>query len=51
MSSEILTSNLKNACEEEEKKDFLRPFIKQQGALNKEKSRKGTAKIEIEEES
>lgn len=47
-----LDERFKNACEEEdEKKDFLRPFIKQQGALSKEKNRKWIAKIEREEES
>lgn len=45
-----LDERFKNACKEDEKKDFLRPFIKQQEALNKEKNRKRIVKIEIEKE-
>lgn len=44
-----LDERFKYACEEKDKKkDFLRPFIKQQGALNKEKNRREIVKIEIE---
>lgn len=43
-----LDERFKTACEKDEKKDCLRPFIKQQGALHKEKNRKEIVKIEIE---
>lgn len=34
---------------EKERKNFLKPFIKTQGALSKEKSRKKTVKIKMED--